>query len=203
MIAPLVFLDTETTGLGLDDDIWEFAAIRRDPDGDTTTWHCHITHSLDKAARLPDEFRADHDARYRPDDAITPAELAYLLVTVVFAVPVDTPYDLRPHVIGAVPSFDTTRLELLLRRHDHVRPPWHHHIQDVETLALGYIAAMGRSTVINRFTGYAWRVPPIDSEQLSALLGVDPNLYEGHTALGDARWAMAIWDLVMNGPQPC
>lgn len=31
--APLVFLDTETTGLDLTDDIWEFSAIRRDPNG--------------------------------------------------------------------------------------------------------------------------------------------------------------------------
>ena len=27
---PLVFMDTETTGLSLADDIWEFAAIRRE-----------------------------------------------------------------------------------------------------------------------------------------------------------------------------
>jgi hypothetical protein len=29
----LVFLDTETLGLGIDDPIWEIAAIRREPDG--------------------------------------------------------------------------------------------------------------------------------------------------------------------------
>ena len=39
MTAPLVFLDTETTGLALDDDIWEFAAIRREPDGTEARLH--------------------------------------------------------------------------------------------------------------------------------------------------------------------
>ena len=34
MTAPLVFLDLETTGLNpRTDDVWEFAAIRREVDG--------------------------------------------------------------------------------------------------------------------------------------------------------------------------
>ena len=33
MTAPIVFLDTETTGLALDDEVWEFAGIRRDETG--------------------------------------------------------------------------------------------------------------------------------------------------------------------------
>ena len=39
----LVFLDTETLGLGLDDPIWEIAAIRREDDGTETRYHWHLT----------------------------------------------------------------------------------------------------------------------------------------------------------------
>lgn len=206
MTAPIVFLDTETTGLDLDDDIWEIVAIRREPGRATDIWHWFITHDLAKSARLPDTFRADHDNRYRPGDALRTAELADLLVKVVFAVPDGTPYDLRPHVVGAVPSFDTTRLELLLRRHGYLRPPWHHHIQDAETLAIGWLHG-ARAALLDE--GYASNRapsappgPPWHSEDLSRAIGVDPDQYEQHTAMGDVRWAMAIWDRVMNGCEP-
>lgn len=36
MTAPIVFLDTETTGTTSVDQIWELAAVRRDPDGTET-----------------------------------------------------------------------------------------------------------------------------------------------------------------------
>lgn len=41
-MTALVFMDTETTGLSLDDDIWEFAAIRREEDGAEETTHLFL-----------------------------------------------------------------------------------------------------------------------------------------------------------------
>jgi hypothetical protein len=41
--------------------------------------------------------------------------------------------------------------------------------------------------------------PPWDSEALSRALGVDPDTFARHTAMGDVRWAMAIHDQVMGG----
>jgi len=198
MTAPLIFLDCETTGLEPDDDIWELAAIRREPSGDTGTWVYRVEHDLAKAARLPEPFRGDHERRYNADHAITREELADLIGH-VFTVPDGTPYDQRPHVIGAVPSFDTRHLERVLRGHG--RPiPWHHHIQDAETLALGYVAAMAKEYPDSRYANYlAEGVPPIHSDDLSSLIGVDPERFARHTALGDAQWAMAIWDHVMSG----
>ena len=69
--APLVFLDTETTGLDLTDDIWEFSAIRRDPNGIETGCGMFIEHSAEKAARLPERFRADLERRYNPPFVLT------------------------------------------------------------------------------------------------------------------------------------
>jgi hypothetical protein len=43
--------------------------------------------------------------------------------------------------------------------------------------------------------------PPWRSEELSRAVGVDPpEAAERHTALGDARWAMRLYDVVMGNP---
>ena len=57
----------------------------------------------------------------------------------------------------------------------------------VENLAAGYLAAKGH------------RFPlPYSSGDLTEALGVDPGTAEEkHTALGDARWAMRLYDAVM------
>ena len=49
----IAFMDTETTGLGLDDDIWEFAAIVREPDGTETGHHMFIQHDTQRCNALP------------------------------------------------------------------------------------------------------------------------------------------------------
>lgn len=195
--APIVFLDTETTGLarlGPDAaEIWDIAAKRIDPDGTTSVWQAYVRHDLDKAKQLPDVFRADHDARYRDAIALGPDGLA-LWVADVFAVPAGTPYRLKPHVIGAVPDFDLTILERTLDVHGN-DVPWHHHITDVETLALGYLRGYDDAM---RHCGQRSRPdllpsgPPWDSDAISTALGINPDHYARHTALGDVLWAEAI-----------
>ena len=183
MAAPLVFLDTETCGLGLDDPIWEVAAVRREPDGTETEYHAFVRHDVAAAEGLPESFRADHDARYRPEVAVSRLTLVCNLLE-LFDPPED--YRRRAHLVGAVPSFDAERLGRLLRMLDE-DIPWHHHLIDVETLAVGAAAARG-----DRFR------PPFESEDVSMYLGVDPAQFERHTAMGDVRWAMAIYDAVMG-----
>lgn len=207
--APIVVLDTETTGLDRAmDEIWEFAAIRRNPDGFETQWHVFVEHDLDKAAKLPAEFRADHDLRYDPDSALRVPEFLNL-IRAVFAVPDGTPYDLRPHVVGAVPDFD---LAILARYGGwYGNAPWHHHIQDVENLAIGYLrglAAHGHSSITCGESGVPCpedelQGPPWDSEALSRAVGVDPESYARHTALGDTLWAAAIFDRVVGRAKVC
>jgi hypothetical protein len=193
--APIVFLDTETTGLDPDAHIWEVAAIRRDPDGAMTEYHAFVHHNLDQANQLPEQFRADHDARYRPDQAIASVELVNELRD-LFAAPDD--YRLRAHVIGAIPNFDTERIGQLMRHHG-AGIPWHHHLMDAETLAIGWLRgarwalSQHRAPVGEPFPG-----PPWDSDALSLALGIDPDQFERHTAMGDVRWAMAIYDHVMG-----
>lgn len=130
------------------------------------------------------------------------------------------------HLVGAVVSFDADRLERLLRSWNQC-PGWHYHLIDVEALAAGF--ALGRAkgialsapsdreaNQIRSETGIdlhgigSWRgaldaVPlaktlPWRSEDLSRSVGVDPDKLARHTALGDAKWAEAIFDAVMGAP---
>ncbi len=119
MSAPLVFMDTETTGLSLTDDIWEFAAIRREPDGTETTAHIFIEHDRDKCRELPLSFRDDHYARFRDHHAYTRRD-ACQVITDVFR-------NGKPHVVGAVPNFDTERLAQFVSKQWPHWPPlgWH------------------------------------------------------------------------------
>lgn len=189
MNAPLVFLDTETTGLAPCDEIWEFAAIRREPDGAETETHFFIDHEPSLCRRLPDSFLADHLKRFptwhgqRPENVKSKLEAAELIL--------DLFREGRPHVVGAVPNFDTERIAALCRQYaGGPGPGWHYHLIDVENLAVGYLAARG---------GVLDCSPPWKSDVIAELVGVTITEEERHTALGDARWAMRIYDAVMGG----
>lgn len=220
--APLVFLDTETTGLERDADIWEFAAIRREPDGSEETLHLFIEHDWEKCARLPEAFKADHLARFPGHNQHTGRRAAAHQIE-RFLAPSDRPL---PHIVGAVPNFDTERISLLLRTEigQHVTDPWHYHLIDVENLAVGALAATPvrvclsdvddqtldelakqRFSIRQSFKTHPEVAvlplrPPWNSDDISHALGIDPDATgTRHTALADARWAMAIYDRVMGG----
>ncbi|GAB6937092.1 hypothetical protein ACQP60_18875 [Isoptericola variabilis] len=226
MTAPLVFLDTETTGLALDDDIWEFAAIRRNPRGDDYELHMFIQHDTNKCARLPESFLTDHLRRFPAHDrAWTRRTAAAAIHAFLEPHPVHGPV----HVVGAVPNFDTERLARLLDEHD-LTPPWHYHLINVENLAIGALAAAPARIVlgvdvgldetagatIKSNAGHLMSLPaggpelvradfgpPWDSDEISRALGIEPPTDERHTAMGDARWARAIYDCVMGAtPTP-
>lgn len=89
------------------------------------------------------------------------------------------------HLVGAIPWFDDRFLRAFLNANGH-QGTWHYHLIDVEALAVGYLAAKGEHVEL-----------PYRSKDLSRLVGVDPDDFEAHTALGDARWAKAVYEAVM------
>jgi DNA polymerase III epsilon subunit-like protein len=173
-MTALVFMDTETTGLALTDDIWEFAGIRREEDGSQTELHLFIEHDVTKCHNLPPSFHADHGARWDQGKAVSPGRAAHDIGDFMAGA----------HIVGAVPNFDTERISLLLRRLGY-KPQWHYHLIDVENLAVGFLARAGTKVSL-----------PWDSDELSTKLGIDPPTDARHTAMGDALWAMAIYDRV-------
>lgn len=127
-MSALVFLDTETTGLDPErDEVWEFAAIRREGDGAETRRHCFVDHSPFRRGYMPERFRADLEARFRPEAAMTRFEFAVLLADVLAG---------KPRIVGAAPWFDAGFLA------EYVDPCWSHRLIDVETLAAGRVGRL-------------------------------------------------------------
>lgn len=207
MTPPIVFLDTETTGVQPDRLAWEVAMIRRDGDcQDEITFMVDIDlsdadpfglrvgrfyerhpYGMYLSGRVPDPFVAvkDDDQFLRPRDA---AEAV-------------ARWTHGAHIVGAVPNFDTEVLGRLLRA-EKLLPAWHYHLVDVENLAVGYLAGRRAEWVAatdepGSQSPWPLTPPPWSSEDLSRLCGVEPaGPDERHTALGDARWAMRLYDAI-------
>ena len=192
MPAPIVFLDTETTGTGPDDQPWEIAAIRRDPDGAETELHLLVEHDVRKVLGLPREFRIDWATRFDLERAIPRGRAGCKLSDLITAA------DEPPVIVGANPSFDLRMIAPLfegarLKLSDliHYRPV------DVGALAYGYLAARAAAGAVDdEVHDILERGLPWSSDELSRALGVDPDDFERHAAMGDVRWVKAIYDRV-------
>ncbi|WP_216651520.1 hypothetical protein [Actinomadura litoris] len=198
----IAFVDTETTGLSLDDDIWEFAAIIREPDGTEHEHHMFIQHDYAKCSALPEPFLSDHRARFAPGEAAKPQAKAAREIAEILSG--------HPHIVGAVPNFDTERIAILLRRHG-LEPGWHYHLIDVEAMAVGWahgvfrqcadqLAARGLPHDVVDQGPTLVTALPWNSDLLSGALGVDPGAFDRHTAMGDVRWVRAQYDAMTKAP---
>lgn len=199
MNAPLAFIDTETTGVHPGRRAWEIAIIRRDPSG---LEHTALLQISDVDLSNADPFGLKVGRFYErhgdyipglvdePTEVVTEAQAAYIVERLTRG----------SHLVGAVPNFDAEVFADMLRRH-RLTPAWHYHLVDVENLAVGYLAAKLRhglllDSVADEIT------PPWSSESLSRICGVEPaGDAERHTALGDARWAMRLYDFIVGGAQ--
>ena len=104
---------------------------------------------------LPEKFRADHDARYDPEAALSADALGEWLAEV--AAPLGKT---KPVLLGAVPMFDATRLYAQFGL-----DPWHYRPVCVETMAwtalqLETPASPGRSPPPVATTRCRCRGPP-------------------------------------------
>lgn len=140
----LVFIDTETTGLELEHDIWEIAyAI-----GDGPVVSAIVPHSLQNADLKALEMNG-YRVRFQPG-----------FVDRTFDV------DLRSRLagktlVGANPSFDAYRLQ---RRWGVA--PWRYRMLDVESMAFGLVSGFDSVPGLKNLTGYlqtnGYQVPSND-----------------------------------------
>lgn len=214
MNAPIAFVDTETTGVHPGRRAWEIAIIRREPDGQERTLHAFVA-DVDLSAADPFGLKVGRFYERHPKFARAPEVAAAIdhARSLGLEVPEDAPCldeaELAPmiermtrgaHLVGAVPNFDAEVFADTLRRHQ-LTPAWHYHLVDVENLAVGYLAAKLRhgllmDRVLDTIT------PPWSSEELSRTCGVEPaSDDERHTALGDAKWAMRLYDFIVGGAE--
>ena len=203
-MTPIVFIDTETTSLRPDRKAWEVAMIRRadhDDAGDETSFFIHID-DIDLPNADPFALNVGRFWQRHPQ-AVTDARVGYgvhdfedtsmwstlrgEVLDAGTAAQVVRLWTHGAHLVGAVPNFDAEVLAALLRD-NWLTPTWHYHLIDVENLAVGWLAGRGETVL-----------PPWKSDDLSRMVGVDAATdEERHTALGDARWAMRIYDKVMG-----
>lgn len=204
--APLAFIDTETTGVHPGRRAWEIAIIRREPDGQERTLHVFVV-DVDLSEADPYGLKVGRFYERHPyfngtvDDALVddpwfgyrtgpmPAT-ARLLAEGQAAGQVER-LTRGAHLVGAVPNFDAEVFADMLRRHQ-VVPAWHHHLIDVGSLAVGYLAGCAAENPFSAHASVPWR-----SDDLSRACGVEPaGDDERHTALGDATWAMRLYDAI-------
>jgi DNA polymerase III epsilon subunit-like protein len=172
----VVFLDTETTGLDPDrHEIWELAFIL----GIGQEYEFRFRPDLAVADPMALRIGRFYERSPRSSDPFTKDERGYWSDPRQAASTVAQRLD-GQHLVGAAPSFDAAFLGPWLRRHGQAAT-WHYHLVDVEALAAGKLG---------------WG-PPWNSDELSKAIGVDPSLFDRHTALGDARWAKAVYEAVV------
>lgn len=196
---PVCFVDTETTGLDPDrHEIWEVAIVL--PDGSEWDWQLPV--DLSRADSIALNIGRFHQRRWQSACRTDEQGFAKGNRTELADFATDFAHMTRGlHLAGAVVSFDADRLSRLLRANGEC-PMWHYHLIDVEALAAGYLAGSfgaiqecGSNPDADGPTQEeAMRaIPPWRSDDLSRAVGVDPDDFDRHTALGDARWARAIY----------
>lgn len=193
----LAFVDVESTGLDpARNEVWEIGLILRDAEGEREfEWQLPV--DLSRADSVALTIGRFYERRNPRSSLRTPSVLAGEFARLTHGT----------HLVGAVPSFDDAFLKRLLRANG-ACPGWHYHLIDVEALAAGWLE--GRWALAQQYpdTVQASDVvhrgaPPWNSNDLSRAVGVDPEDFDRHTALGDARWAKAIYDRVMgSAPYP-
>ena len=194
MTARICFIDTETTSLRHDRRAWEIGIIARDEAGADTEhqWFVDVSDldlgNADLMSLKIGRFFERHDMGGATIDGQVMSERNS-------AARVES-LTRGAHLVGAVVSFDADVLGQRMRANG-ICPSWHYHLIDVEALAVGYLARWNKGCTDD--TGQPLWQPPWKSDNLSAALGITVSDEDRHTALGDARWAKAIYDKVMGG----
>lgn len=174
-MTKLAFTDIETTGLDVDrHEIWEIGVVVTDLDLTVTqqaVWRLAV--NLGRADAKALEVGRYHQRWNRVSD--NPRHVAEVFGRITA----------DAHLVGVNPAFDDRFLQRFLRANG-ACPGWSYHLVDVLALAAGSLAHRVMSAA-----------PPWSSSELSKAVGVDPDDFDRHTALGDALWAKAIYQAVM------
>ncbi|MYW48857.1 hypothetical protein [Streptomyces sp. SID161] len=190
-MTTIAFVDCETTHLDAEiGEAWEVAVIlRQQRDGRTTDTEYVWQFAIDQAAADPEALRI---GRYRERHVVDPSWGAaftgpgpILPCSRASAVEAIAGMLAGAVLVGSNPGFDDRFLRKLLGS-----ARWHYRPYDIVQLAAMKVGVEVAGPL------------PWSSRKLSYAVGVEPPTEDtAHTALGDARWARAVYDAVM-APQP-
>lgn len=178
---PIVAVDTETTGLHWSREAWEIGMVKRWPSGDTTDHRWLLEVDLRRADPQALELGGFYERHPRGIVLSTGVRPPFGVDGGQRAAEQIARWTHGATIIGAQPWFDAHVLANLLHRHE-IQPAWHHRMVDVESLTAGHLG-----------------LPPVSLVDSAQSLGVEFPVAEQHTALGDARVCMAIWDRIVGG----
>ena len=194
MTRALCAIDTESSSLAWKREAWEIALVRRDETGTSEVLiflDVDLKHADGKALEIGGYFRRHPRGKWLSDPQVDESSQDYVgrLFTTGGPEPDGETYLFPDHaarivhrmtfgatIVGAQPHFDTHILERLLRSHL-LQPAWHYRLRDVESMTAG---ALGEDV-----GGLA---------ECAAALGLSFPEDQQHTALGDARMALAVYD---------
>lgn len=191
MSHPIAFIDTETTSLGPLRRAWEVALLFPDAPGGQRerTWLIDSA-ELDLGNADPMSLRIGGFYERHPfgkDQVTLTATGATRYGMPESAVLREVERLTRGvQLHGSRPEFDVATLEPRMRANG-LLPAWYHHCVDVPSMCLGYLTALGRPLP-----------EKCSSENLSRAVGVDPDEFERHTALGDCRWQYAVFQAMRD-----
>jgi hypothetical protein len=205
MSARVIIVDVETTSLTPDYEtgsgvIWELAAIVRDT-GAEHAWRMAPNLSVaDPGALRVGQFYT------RTKGTLT----SYVPTVWDFAAPDlkgKSPYWSDPRelassiarllddaiIVAANPTFDAGFLASFLRHYGQA-PTWHYRLRDIGSMAWARLQA--------HHLPHHLPTPPIDAstDDLAMAMGIDPEDFERHSALGDCRLVAAMLDRIERGP---
>lgn len=194
MSTRIAFIDKETTGLipGTHE-LWETAIILREegqPDREYL-WQYGPEH-IETAVPIALEI-----GRYHERIIAAPGQVVAISPAAEDLLPSGTRDDLTTVfenlldgavLVGVNTHFDAGFLLAFMHTTD---PVWNYHLENIPSLALGYLHGKGMPT------------PPAGSKStvIYEALGLTPDATVAHTALGDAREVRKAWDLI-NGTEP-
>lgn len=191
-MTPLLFLDTETTGLipGRHTP-WEIAwQICFAGDGklkvDRLLGAAFFVSLAEKQNTDADEIAlkiGKFDERYKISKALDPEQILDILKTDIGIAQAIWGGKGPIHLVGAVPSFD----HAMIAQNWTGWPGfgeglWHYHLVDVEAVMAGRLSVP----------------PPWNSHELSAALCVNHDRSKMHTAMGDVEWAIDCYAAAMG-----
>lgn len=198
-MMPIAFIDTETTGLHVDKQLWEVAIIRRDPftpeaNGmwSETRYEAFVPVDLSNADLFGldvGKFYERHPTGRYLSGRVRAEEEQILWDAYSVAVEVARMTH-GARFIGAAPSFDAEVLGDFLRKHG-LLPTWHHRLIDTHDLLTGYLIGRNLTKPSDIFE--------MSKRDKEGLAGVPPLLEKNeHTAMGDAQHEADIWDAIMG-----
>lgn len=180
-VRRLCFIDTETTGLHVDRRAWDIAIISRQPDtgGPDRHWQAYIpVEDLDLGNAEPMALQIGGFYDRHPEMTSGLRSLASAEVDILKQV---ERYTRGAILVGANPAFDAETLANRMRWLG-IAPSWFHRLCDVETMAA---VALGEAPGARSLGGFC------------RAFGIEVPEAERHTAIGDAKLTLAVYDFVM------